>query len=58
MEGENNEEIISYKKIMDDKINQIKLELNLYKNKNQNNIDKYDDFYEKINVFYEKAKKT
>ena len=45
----NNEEIISYKKIMDDKINQIKLELNLYKNKNQNNIDKCDDFYEKIN---------
>ena len=47
--SKNNEEIIKYKKLIDDKFNKIKTELNSYKNKYQDNIEKYNNFLGKIN---------
>ena len=49
MRAKNNEEIIKYKKIIDDKNNKIQIILNSYKNKYNDNIDKYNIFFERIN---------
>ena len=44
----NNEEIIKYRKIIADKFNKIKAEINSYKKKYHDDIDKYNSFLEKI----------
>ena len=46
---QNNEEIINYRKIIADKFNQIKIQLNSYKNKKHDNINEFNQFLEKIN---------
>ena len=46
---QNNEEIINYRKIIADKFNQIKIQLNSYRNKKQDNIKEFNQFLEKIN---------
>ena len=49
MRAKNNEEIIKYKKMIDDKNNKIQIILNSYKNKYNDNINKYNIFFERIN---------
>jgi len=46
---QNNEEIINYRKLIADKFNQIKIQLNLYKIKKKDNINEFNQFVEKIN---------
>ena len=46
---ENNEQIINYRKIIANKFSEIKLQLQSFRNKKYNNLEKYNQFCEKVN---------